>query len=303
MTQTAPASSTQGRSNLPLIAMAVIVVVWGMGPPITKLITAPPLVGVLYRFAISSPIMVLILMATGGRLSWPLMRKTMLPGLSFGVNLIFVFAALQEATVSVLSVTVANQPALLLFLAGPVFGERPTLKHAFWTLGGVAGAAIVILGAGDQVRASWLGIGYAVMAMLTFTVYFVLTRVARSNNDVGPIEWMAGVNIWSFLAAVSPALLLMDRSDFAQFGGTDWLWILIVSLFTGAFGHVLMSWVHGYIDAVRSSLYMLAMHIVAVSLAWPIHDETVTFVQALGGVVVLVCVSAVIRLPAKPVAT
>jgi drug/metabolite transporter (DMT)-like permease len=299
VTQTPPLQNAGARSNLPLIAMGVVVVVWGIGPPITKLITAPPLVGVLYRFGLSAPIMWMIMRARGGRLSWQLMRSTMLPGLSFGVNLIFVFAALQEATVSVLSVVVANQPALLLFLAGPLFGERPTRKHALLTLGGVAGAAVVILGAGDEVRASGLGIGLAVLALLTFTVYFVLTRIARTGTAVDPIEWMTGINIWSFLAAVPPALVFMDRSDFAQVGGRDWLWIILISLFTGALGHVIMSWIHGYIEAARSSLYVLAMHVVAVSLAWPIHDEPVTIIQALGGVIVLVCVAAVIRLPAR----
>ena len=50
-------------------------------------------------------------------LSRRVLAATALPGLSFGVNLIFVFATLQEATISVLSTVVAMQPALLLVLA------------------------------------------------------------------------------------------------------------------------------------------------------------------------------------------
>ena len=42
-----------GRSvRTPLMVMAIVVVVWGMAPPITKLVSAPPLIGTFVRFAI-----------------------------------------------------------------------------------------------------------------------------------------------------------------------------------------------------------------------------------------------------------
>ena len=279
--------------------MGVVVVLFGLGPPLTKLITAPPLVGAAMRFAISVPVLLALLALRGGRVNWQLLRRTMWPGLAFGTNLIFVFATLQEVTVSVLSTVVANQPAVLLLLAGPLFGERPTVRHALWTLGGVAGAALVILGAGSEVRATPLGLLLALAALATFTVYWVLTRSARSGTDVDPISWMAGVNIWALASAISPVLLWTTADGWRQFAGLDWLWILLIALLTGALGHVLMSWVHAYVEAARSSLYLLGMHVVAVGASWPIHGEALTVVQVLGGLVVLVCVAMVIRIPVR----
>jgi drug/metabolite transporter (DMT)-like permease len=61
----------------------------------------------------------------------------------------------------------------------------------------------------------------------------------------------------------------------------------------------MMSWAHRYIPAARSSLFLLAMNVVAIAAAWPIHDEPVTVVQAIGGLVVLVAVAAVLRRPAS----
>ncbi len=287
----------------PILVMAYVVAVWGLGPPITKLVTAPPLVGALVRFGISFPVLFGLVALRGQRVDASLMRATMLPGLAFGLNLVFVFATLQEATVAVLSTTVAIQPALLLVLAGPLFGERPTIRHVAWSAIGILGAAIVILGAGSGVRASPLGIGLALVALATFSVYFVLTRMARSTTDVDPIQWMAGINFWAFVAAIPPSIFLVRADDIRQFGGIDWLWIAIIAYVTGVTGHVAMSWLHGYIEAARSSLYLLAMHLVAVGLAWPIHDEPVTLVQVLGGMVLLGSVTAVIRLPATPLAT
>ncbi len=277
--------------------MAIVVVVWGLGPPITKLVTAPPLIGTFIRFGISSPLLLVVLAARGRVLSRKVLLATALPGLSFGINLIFVFSALQEATVSVLSTVVAMQPALLLVLAGPLFREYPSGRQLAFTLLGVVGAVGVILGAGSQVQSSWLGVGFAALALATFTLYFVLTRLARVDDEVDPIEWMAGINIWSFISTIVPILLLADRSDWAQFGGIDWLWISVVAFVTGVFGHVLMTWLHGHLEAARSSLYILTMHLVAVGLAWWIHDEAITWLQAVSGGVVLVCVALVVTAP------
>ena len=286
-------------SRLPLLVLGVVILSWGAGPVITKLITAPPLVGVVIRFALSIPVLFAIVALRGRSVSRDTFRRTALPGLAFGINLIFVFAAVQEATIAVLSVSVAMQPALLLLVAGPMFGERPTMAHVLWTLLGVFGAAGVILGAGEELRASPLGLLFAALALLTFSTYFVLTRQARSTIDVDPVEWMAGINVWSFVAAVIPSLFLVDRADIEQLDWADLGWLVVLAYLTGVFGHVLMSWVHGYIEAARSALYLLAMNLVAVGFAWPVHDEPVTPIQLLGGLVVLWSVASVIRLPAR----
>ncbi len=296
----APAvESRQVDDQLPLLALGLVIVSWGTGPVVTKLITTHPVIGVVIRFALSIPVLMALLVWRGQRLDREILRRTAAPGIAFGINLIFVFFTLQEATVAVLSVSIALQPTLLLFVAGPLFGERPTVKHVLWTLVGVAGATAVILGAGSELRTSALGLIYACTALATFSTYFVLTRLARSNSDVDPVRWMTGVNIWSLLAALVPAPFLVGRAELAEVDWRDLLWLVVLAYLTGVFGHVLMSWVHGYLEAARSALYLLSMNVVAVGLAWPVHQEPVTIRQVLGGLVVLGAASMVIRLPAR----
>jgi drug/metabolite transporter (DMT)-like permease len=67
----------------------------------------------------------------------------------------------------------------------------------------------------------------------------------------------------------------------------------------GIVGHTLMSWAHRFVAAARSSLILLGMNVVAIAAAWPLHDEPVTLLQALGGVVVLGAVAAVVSRPAS----
>lgn len=279
--------------------MAVVVVLWGAGPVVTKLVTLHPMLGALLRFGLSIPLLFGLVRLRGGHVDRAVMRRSALPGIAFGINLMFVFAAVQEIPVAIMAVTVALQPALLLIAAGPMFNEKPTGAHIMWTLIGVAATGGVILGAGETVRATPLGLFYAIAALLTFTIYFALTRQARSTAAVDPFEWMAAVNLWSFLAIIPPALIFVRRPQLDELDGADLFWLAILAFFTGVAGHVLMSWVHGYIEAARSSLYLLGMNITAVGLAWPVHGEPVNIVQVLCGFVVLVAVASVIRIPAQ----
>ncbi len=278
--------------------MAAVVVIWGLGPPLTKLITAPPLVSVSVRFWVSIPVLWVLAYATGRRLSLRLLRSTAIAGVLFGVNLAFVFTALQHASVAVLSVIQALQPGIVLLVAGRWLGERATRWHVIWTMVGVAGVAVVILGGGREVRGDSLGILYAFASMLSFTAYYLINRRVRSTTPIDPIQWMAGVTLFAGVAITPLALATSSPDDYRQLAGADWLYLGFVALVVGVAGHTLMSWVHKFTPASRSSLFLLAMNVVAIGAAWPIHDEPITLLQALGGIVVLGAVAAVVTRPA-----
>jgi hypothetical protein len=72
---------------LPIIAMGVVVIVWGVGPPTTKLITASPLIVTFIRFGLSAPFLVVLLWLRGSSLRLSILKKTALPGICFGINL------------------------------------------------------------------------------------------------------------------------------------------------------------------------------------------------------------------------
>lgn len=287
---------------LPAVAMVTVVLSWGLGPPISKLISAPPLVAVFFRMWLSVPLLVAWTLATGHSIDRTLLRRTALAGAVFGVNLCLVFTTFRHATIATLSVMSALQPGLILLVAGRVLGERPTRWHIAWTLVGIGGAVLVVLGAGSDLRSSALGVALAAGSLVTFTIYFVISKLVRARQPVDAVEWMTGVTIFAALTVTPLALLTASPGDFAQVGGNDWLWLGFAVLVTGILGHVLMAWAHRFIDASRSSLYVLGMNVVAVGAAWPIHDEPLTLYQLLGGVVVLGAVGAVVSRPPRRVA-
>ena len=100
-------------SRYPGVTLAIIIVIWGIGPPISKLISAPPLVTVFLRFWISVPILIVAARATGGRVNRTTLRSTWLAGALFAGNLACVFFSLQRVTIAVLSVVQALQPGIV----------------------------------------------------------------------------------------------------------------------------------------------------------------------------------------------
>jgi drug/metabolite transporter (DMT)-like permease len=282
----------------PGLVLAAVILFWGLGPPVSKLITAPAVIAVLYRFWISFPILWVLSALTGHRLQLRTFVRCLLPGAAFGINLVFVFLALGSATVAVLSVVAALQPGLILLLAGPLLGERPRLWHVLWTLVGIGGTALVVLGRSPTVHTTALGVAYAVASQLTFMAYFLATKRVRSTQpNLHPLEWMTGVSLAAALTVTPWALATSSAADYRAIGGRDWIWLAFVILVTGIAGHVLMVWTHAYIDASRSSLYLLMMNVVAIAAAWPIHHEPLTLEQGLGGLVVFGAVAAVISRP------
>ena len=155
----------------------------------------------------------------------------------------------------------------------------------------------MVLTGGDGFEVSVLALLYAGIAQLFFTVYFLLTKRARSRHDIDAVQWMSGVVIWAAIAVTPWALLSSSAEDYRAINGWDWLWLALIIIFTGGLGHIVMAWVHRYVEASRSSLYLLSMNIVAIIAAWVIHDEPLTIVQMLGGVVVFAAVAAVISRP------
>jgi drug/metabolite transporter (DMT)-like permease len=299
---TGHAGETDGAGRTPargLIggAMTAVIVIWGFGPPVTKLISAPALVSVSVRFWISVPLVWLITYATGRRMSIAILRRTALAGLMFGANLAFLFAALQHASIAVMSVIQALSPGVVLLVAGRWLGERATAWHVAWTGVGILGVVIVIAGGDPQVESDSLGVVLAAVSMLTFTAYYLINRRVRSTTETDPIQWMAGATLFAALTITPIALATSSPDDYRKLAGADWLYLLFVALVVGIVSHVMMSWAHRYIAASRSSLMILATNVVAVLVAWPIHDEPVTWVQVAGGAVVLGAVAAVLSRP------
>src|SRR5688500_6745992 len=114
----------------PVAGTAVVLVavsVWGGVGVVVRFVEGiDGLVIGFHRLWIRALVTVAAFYATGGRLTWRTLRLSVPGGLAFACDIVLFFSALKHTTVANATVVGALQPALVLVVAGPLFGERIT---------------------------------------------------------------------------------------------------------------------------------------------------------------------------------
>jgi drug/metabolite transporter (DMT)-like permease len=283
-------SAEPRRSAAGLAAATTAVVVWGVSSVAIKQVEGLNGIGVAcYRIWLGAAVVTTIFLVRGGRLTGSLLRASFLGGLTFTVDLVLFFCAVQITSVANATIIGALQPVLVLIVAGPLFGERARATEVLW--GGVAivGTVVVVLG-GDAGGANSLrGDLLAVGALFAWTAYFVCTKAARQTLTA--FEFLTGMAIWSAILVV-PLPIIVSGS----LGTTDargWITIVYIALVNGLVGHFLMAKAHGHVTLLTISLLTLAIPVFSAAAAAIVIDEPLTPVQVGGMAIVLVALAMV----------
>jgi drug/metabolite transporter (DMT)-like permease len=279
------------RTGIPLLAVSLAVFAWGFGPLFVKGIDASVATIVFWRVLLAIPIAVLVAYLTGGCLDLKLLRGAFPTSVCFALSFIFGFASFQQTSIVNATLIPALQPALILFVAARLFGERRSRADIVYAGVAFLGVVAVVAGASAD-GASLHGDLFAVANLLVFTGYFLLAKHARDGN----------VHAWSFLAAVfiDTAIIVvpwsvLTSSDLGAIHGTDWLLLVGLVLFPGMVGHGLMTWAHHYLDVTVTSMMTLANPVVSIVGAWIIYSQSLAALQVAGAVIVLVSLGAILR--------
>ncbi len=240
---------------------------------------------------IAAPTMLLLLYATGGRISVTGLRRSLFGGLLFAGQIGLFFEAVQRTSVVNAQLISAMQPALVLLVAGKLFGEKVTRHDIGWTVVAFAGVAVVLLASSGQPEVSPVGNLLAFANLFLWTIYFLEVKRVREEG-MGAIEYMAGVMVIAAVLFTPYALLTSD--DLGAIHGTGWLWILFIVLVPGAGGHVVMGWAHKYVDVKISSLMTLGVPVVSAVAAWWWLGEGMSVGQLIGGAIVLAALSVIV---------
>lgn len=261
---------------------------WGFGGIFAVLISASGLVLTFYRLWLGSALLLVILYATGRRMSWSLLRATWLGGVFLAGDMTFFFSALKLASVVDVSVIGAVQPVLVLMAARRLFGERMGRWDVMWMLVAVAGVTLTVLGPGATSHHQLAGDLLAVGALLSWSAYWLASKKARVETDA--LEYTTGVTIVSALI-VTPIVFLAGQS-LGHIHAGDWFWLILLAVVPGS-GHLLMNWAHKYVDAsVSSVISCLSPLIAAVAAVIFLHQPLST--EQVGGLLVgLVAISIV----------
>ncbi len=276
---------------LPLVAMLVAITAWGFGGILVKQVSVDGLTVAFYRLWLGSALMVVLLVLARHRPTGRELALSAPAGVVFGVNMVLGFTAIKITTVANATLIGALQPALVLLVAGPWFGERVGRWEIGWTAVSIAGVGILIAGATTSPEWSPLGDGLALVSVFLFTGYFLASK--RIRESVATVAYMTGVHIAA--AIVVTPVVLARGLEVSALSGVDWARIGTVVLTSGVGAHMLVNWAHPYVRVSISSVIVLLTPVVASMGAWVILDESLSGLQLLGGAVTLAAIVAVTR--------
>jgi drug/metabolite transporter (DMT)-like permease len=284
--------------SLPLTAIVVTVLVWGLISPLIKSADVTGSALAFYRLAIGAAVLLVAVRATNTPIRIESWRLAAGAGLLFGANVTLFVLSLHHTTVANATLIGALQPAIVLLVAGRLFGETVTRREITCVAIAIVGVAIVIVGSAGTPEWNLYGDFLAVLAVLTFTAYFLISK--RVRETTGTLSYMTIVHVVAALVATPGALA--RPNDLAGFGLEDVAIILFFALVSGTLGQMVIGWTHRYVDASVSSLLLLGVPVVAAVAAWVMLDEPLGPVQIAGGVVTLTAMAAMVwtRPPAQP---
>jgi drug/metabolite transporter (DMT)-like permease len=250
-----------------------------------------------HRLWIGALVTTAVFLASGRRLSVSLLRACLPGGIAFAADIALFFSALKLTTVANATVVGALQPALLLVVIGPLFGERVSRSYLGWTALAIGGVAVVMFGSSTTTAWSPGGDVLAVGALIAWTGYFVASKRARLR--LGTLEYLTGLTIVA-AAALAPVVLLRGGA-LAVPSAEDWAIVVLLAVASGGMGHFLMNWAHPHVPLSHISLLTLGVPVVSTVAATVILDEPLLPAQVLGMAVVILALAVVVtRRPAGP---
>jgi drug/metabolite transporter (DMT)-like permease len=282
---------TTSRRTAGILATTLGVTIWGASSTMVKSIDGIDGPGIAFhRLLIGAAVLVVVHLARGGRITWSLLRVSAFGGIAFGLDIVLFFSALRETSVANATVIGALQPILLAPIGIRLFGEQLGRRTLVWSAVAVAGTVVVVLGATGLPAWSLRGDLLAVGALLSWTAYFVASKQAR--QQLGTLDYFTGLSVVASVVIAPYALVV--GADLSPAGPSDWVTIVVVTVLSGALGHVLLNWSHEHVPLQVVSLLTLLVPVVATVGAVTFLDERVTGLQWLGMAAVVAALAVVV---------
>jgi drug/metabolite transporter (DMT)-like permease len=269
-------------------ATALAAIGWGFAGIFASLTFASGLVLTFYRSWIAAVLLVAVLLACRRRITWGMLRLSLLGGVFLCADMILFFSAVKLTSVAVATVIGALQPALLMIVARPMLAERVDRWTVVWTVVAIAGVVVIVVGGGAPSFAQVKGDLLAVGSLFAWAGYFVASKRARPH--IAALDYTTGVTI---ICALSTSVaVFVSRQSVTSVDSSDWLWIILLAVVPSG-GHVLVNWAHHYLDVTISSVIVSANPVVAAVGAYFILGQTLDPLQILGGAVGVAAIAVV----------
>ena len=269
-----------------LTVLILAAMVLGFAPILVRLSDAGPAAAGFWRFAFALPLLLLMTARPGGEGVGRPSKWMVLAGVMLVFDLGFWHYSIAFTSVANATTLTNLTPVVVTLVGWFVFRDRPKALFLVALAAAIAGAVTMSLGAdGGQGSNPPLGDVFAAVTALWYAGYFIAVKAARDRHSAGRVMlWSTAIAAPGLLLA---ALLLGEQVLPGSWGG----WAACAGLgLMHVVGQGGVAWSLGRLPAALTAVTVLIQPVVAALLGWLIFAETLTPVQAVGGVVVLAAI-------------
>lgn len=277
---------------LPLAVLTAAACVLGLAPILVRLTETGPAAAGFWRLFLALPLLLALNLAfarrgEGDGSGLAPNRWMLLAGTFFALDLGFWHYGISLTSVANATVLCNLTPVVVTAIAWIAFRERPGGGFMIALAVALAGAFAMAAGADPtQGRNPMLGDLLSLSVSFWYAGYFLAVKAARRTASA------LQVMLWS-TAAGAPMLLaaaLLFGETILPAEPIGWLFCGLFALVHVA-GQTGVTWALGRLPAGLTALTILVQPLVAALFGWLLFSETLTLVQALGGLLVLVAVA------------
>ncbi len=226
-----------------------------------------------------------------GRPGWKTFLLAGLGGTFFAADLSLYSTAVLNSSAANATVLANNTPIAVGFLSWIVTRNRPSA--AFWTGLAIAVSGSVLIVGADLIHHANFGLAdlLAVVASGCFAVYLMVTEKLREDFDTVTLLAVSLAASTTALFGFNLAVRVPLRIPDAQ----SWLALAALAVVCQLLGYFLLTYALGHVSAGITSVTLLVQTPITALLAYWFLGESLTLVQAAGGLLVLLGVGIVNR--------
>jgi len=276
-----------------MLLLIFVNIMWGLSFIFSKTILAegmPTMTLAFLRYVMTAAVMIPICLHQEGSIrlgKWaPLGLATTLLGIT--VYYFFEYTGLLHTTASAASLILSLVPMMTLLYRVLLQHERISALRWACVLVSLAGVYLVIQADASEGSGSLLGNLLMVCACLCWTGYILATpRLMQACSSIRVTTWQAIAAVVTFAP-----LALFERGMWVPVSLKAWLCIFLLAVFCSAICYVLYGVAIRSVDSLTVSLSININPIVACIAGAALLKESLTALQLLGGVMIMLAVFA-----------
>ncbi|MBR7114101.1 MAG: EamA family transporter [Firmicutes bacterium] len=270
-------------------AVCTAMVIWGTLGIFTRNIAVTSGELALYRAVLATVMLLGYLLLSGQRIRLKSLGKDLplllFSGAAMGVNWILLFEAYRYTTISVATLSYYFAPVIVMAVCPLLFREKPSRTQLICFLMSTCGLVLITvsggaLGGGSRDSLGILfGLGAASLYATVILLNKFITRVAGLQRTV--LQFVAAIIV------LAPYVLLTSGFHLQQLDGLGWVCLLVLGLVHTGIAYVL--YFSSIKDLSGQTVAMLSYidPLVAVLISVTVLGESMTLMQAMGGLLIL----------------